>query len=201
MWQGGFAQPCSDQLQEIPGSQIASGDFFWSFPSQLSYSVAASTRLTEFAPLRTLEVAAMSYPVFEIDWNQYRDLAENIWHAQMAGHPAVLTYNGPYLGRQNRKEALHFELDGIRQEILHLLSRDEYPFACTVEGGKASWVGHIPASQNSAQGGLIATFLRRNGIVPCNTGLATNNSRSKFEVRVTNYRPVVVPARKTSKDS
>jgi hypothetical protein len=70
-----------------------------------------------------------------------------------ARHPRVLTYNGPYLGRQNRKAALHFDLDGIRQEVMHILSRDEYPFACTVEGGRASWVGHIPPGQNSAQGG------------------------------------------------
>ena len=138
----------------------------------------------------------MSYPVLEIDWLKHRELAENIWHAQMAGHPRVLTYNGPFIGVQNRKDAMHFELDGVRQEILHILSRDEYPFACTVEGGGRSWVGHIPARQNSAQGGLIAAFLRANGIIPVTGNI--NLERSKFEVRVSNHPngPVVVKTTK-----
>ena len=42
----------------------------------------------------------MPYPILEIDWIKYKELAENIWHAQMAGHPRVLTYNGPYLDRK-----------------------------------------------------------------------------------------------------
>jgi hypothetical protein len=135
----------------------------------------------------------MPYPILEIDWIKYKELAENIWHAQMAGHPRVLTYNGPYLGRQNRKAAMHFDLDGIRQEILHILSRDEYPFACTLEGGRASWVGHIPARQNSAQGGLIATFIRAQRIFPYHGVNADEGQkeRSKFEVKVVNYRPAV----------
>jgi hypothetical protein len=137
----------------------------------------------------------MPYPVLEIDWTKYPDLADNIWHAQMTGRKNILTYNGPNLGKANRKEAMHFELNGIRQEIMHILSRDEYPFACTREGGGASWVGHIPGGQNSAQGGLIAAFLRANGIVGC----ATNGSdpeKSKFEVRVIKHPngKVKVPA-------
>lgn len=145
----------------------------------------------------------MPYPVLVIDWKKYRELADNIWHAQMAGHPTVLTYNGPSLGRENRKDAMHFELDGIRQEIMHILSRDEYPFACTIEGGRASWVGHIPPAQNSAQGGLIATFIRANRIIPYNgiTAKETEKERSKFEVRVDNHPAgrVVVLDRKGSK--
>jgi deoxyribonuclease NucA/NucB len=131
----------------------------------------------------------VSYPVLIIDWELYHELADNIWHAQMAGHPSTLTYNGPYLGRQNRKEAMHLELDGVREEILHILSRDEYPFACTVEGGKASWVGHIPPSQNSAQGGLIAAFLRRNGIIPCigKTARPEDKEKARFKVEATNH--------------
>ena len=108
----------------------------------------------------------MTHPVLKIDARKYEELADNIWHAQMNGHPLVLTYAGPFLGRQNRKDAMHFEMDGAKQEIMHLLSRDEYPFACTLEGGKSAWVGHIPGKQNSAQGGLIGSFLRQEAIVP-----------------------------------
>ena len=141
--------------------------------------------LTFLARCGAAEVTPLSYPVLEIDWLKHPDLADNIWHAQMTGRPRVLTYNGPFIGLQNRKDAMHFELDGIRQEILHILSRDEYPFACTVEGGGGSWVGHIPARQNSAQGGLIAAFLRANGIIPSNGN--ANLEKSKFEVRVANH--------------
>ncbi len=128
----------------------------------------------------------MSYPVLIIDWQQYNDLADNIWNAQMTGRARILTYMGPNMGKANRNEAMHFELDGVRQEIMHLLSRDEYPFACTLEGGKASWVGHIPGRQNSAQGGLIAAFLRVNGIVGYVPG-SGSAKKSKFEVRVINH--------------
>jgi hypothetical protein len=129
----------------------------------------------------------MPYPVLKINANDYPHLAENIWHAQMAGHPKVLTYVGPCLGRGNRREAMHFESDGVRQEILRILSRDEYPFACTLEGGKSSWAGHIPPEQNSAQGGLIAGFLRKHEIMPYERKLGAD--RSRFEVEVVNFKP------------
>jgi hypothetical protein len=44
------------------------------------------------------------------------------------------------------------------------LSCDEYPIASSREGGGGSWVGHIPASQQQAQGGLITNFVRSFGI-------------------------------------
>ena len=124
----------------------------------------------------------MPYPTLVIDWRTHPGLAANIWHAQMAGWPRVLTYNGPdlVLRRAQRYGALHFEHDGRVQEVPRILSRDEYPFACTAEGGRG-WVGHIPAKENSAQGGLIAAFLRNNRIV------AGRGEQSKFEVRVVNY--------------
>jgi hypothetical protein len=135
----------------------------------------------------------MTYPVLIIDWDRNKELADNIWNAQMACCPQVLTYCGPALGKENRKDAMHFELEGIRQEIMHLLSRDEYPFACTLEGGGASWVGHIPAAQNSSQGGLIASFIKRNGILPSQSKDAKDAEKSKFKVEVVNHpRGVVV---------
>jgi hypothetical protein len=137
----------------------------------------------------------VAYPELHIDWNRNKELADNIWHAQMACCPMVLTYCGPALGPQNRRGAMHFELGGVRQEILHILSRDEYPFACTLEGGSASWVGHIPAKQNSSQGGLIASFISAHNILPCNSVDAIGVEKSKFVVRVINHPngPVAPP--------
>lgn len=124
----------------------------------------------------------MAYPELVIDWRQYPQLADNIWHAQMAGRPRVLTYSGPDLvrRREQRHAAMHFEQEGRFGEIPRILSRDEYPFACTVEGGRA-WVGHIPGRENSAQGGLIAAFLKRHQISP------DRGELSKFKVTVTNH--------------
>lgn len=125
----------------------------------------------------------MPFPTLVIDYVAYRSLADNIWQAQMAGHPKVLTYSGPdvLLRRVTRGAAMHFAHGGETMEIPRILSRDEYPFACTLEGGKASWVGHIPGRENSAQGGLIAGFLRKHGIV------AGQGLRSKFAVGVVNH--------------
>lgn len=127
----------------------------------------------------------MTYPVLEFD---YRDpsisaLADNIWHAQMAGCPKILTYSGPdvTLRRATRRDAMHFDHNGGNYEIPRILSRDEYPFACTVEGGRSSWVGHVPGRENSVQGGMIAAFLRAHHI------FAGMGERSRFIVSVANH--------------
>ena len=92
-------------------------------------------------------------PELIFDYNRYPELADNVWQAQRSGFPDVLTRGIP----QSRAW-----LDA--QRIPHTLSRDEYPFASTDEGGPESWVGHIPASQNSSQGGLITQFYGNNNI-------------------------------------
>jgi len=126
---------------------------------------------------------SLSYAILTFDSHKHRLLADNVWNAQMAGHPKVLTYSGPdmTIRRQARVGAMHYDHRGGVYEIPHVLSRDEYPFACTLEGGKRSWVGHIPPAQNSAQGGLIAAFLRQNSIV------AGRGEASKFLVKVINH--------------
>ena len=100
----------------------------------------------------------------------------------MAGWPQVLTYGGPdvTLRRSTRRAAMHYTYDGVGCEIPPVLSRDEYPFACTLEGGGGG-VGHIPAHENSAQGGLIAAFLR------CHRIVAGRGERSKSRVTVIDH--------------
>jgi hypothetical protein len=118
------------------------------------------------------------YPVLEINYLLYPNLAENIWQAQKAGHPKVLTYGSNK--RLNRKGAMHYEVDEQRYAIPRIESRDEYPFACCEEGGSSAWVGHVPPRENSAQGGLISSFIKRHQIWP------GRGEQSKFEVRVIN---------------
>lgn len=120
------------------------------------------------------------YPILEINYNLYPGLADNIWQAQQAGHPKILTYGANK--KDNRKGAMHYEVEYLRYEIPHIESRDEYPFACCAEGGGSALVGHVPPRENSAQGGLIAGFLKRYQIPP------NQGEKSKFEVRVINRK-------------
>jgi hypothetical protein len=69
-----------------------------------------------------------AYPVLEFDYKKYPELADNIWNAQMAGHPRVLTYCGPLLKKANRKGAMRYSVDASEYDIpiILKLSRDEY---------------------------------------------------------------------------
>lgn len=130
----------------------------------------------------------MHYPTLELDYNyrytsshgdrrNFELLVDNVWHAQMAGCPKILTYNGPNLSSGQRAAAMRFDAGAGVEQIPRILSRDEYPFACTAEGGGASWVGHVPGHQNSVQGGKILAFLRQYNIAP----------GQRFIVKITNH--------------
>jgi hypothetical protein len=68
--------------------------------------------------------------------------------------------------------------------IPYILSRDEYPFASTYEGGVNAWIGHIPGQQNSAQGGMLSWFYRR---------WSPSRDPFTFRVTVTNHPKGAVP--------
>lgn len=127
-----------------------------------------------------LETGATStLPEVVFDYNTHPLLADNVWQAQAAGHPRELTYIGDQaVARLNRQAAV--------AGIPRVLSRDEYPFASTVEGGGSAWIGHIPAWQNSAQGGILGGFYRRTNPTGC---------PFKFRVCVVNHPSGPVPPR------
>jgi hypothetical protein len=106
------------------------------------------------APKKAVE----NLPTVTFSSRTHPELAENIRHAQAAGHPSVLTHGGN--AAANRAASL--------EEVPNILplSRDEYPFATSLEGGAGSWVGHVPASQQNSQGGILSNFFRRNQIKP-----------------------------------
>jgi hypothetical protein len=91
-----------------------------------------------------------------ISAGRYPELAENITHAQKAGHPSILTHGGN--SAANRAGAL----EGVPN--IRPLSRDEYPFASSLEGGAGSWVGHVPVSQQNAQGAILKNFFKQNNV-------------------------------------
>jgi Deoxyribonuclease NucA/NucB len=43
-------------------------------------------------------------------------------------------------------------------------SLDEYPFACSAEGGCGAFVRAVPVSEQSYQGGVLSSFFQRFGI-------------------------------------
>jgi RHS repeat-associated protein len=121
-------------------------------------TAVAETEL--LAVTRIMPVAATAeaeLPTLRISASKYPELAENIRNAQLAGHSEILTYGGA--AQANRRSAL----EGL-YKIPKILSRDEYPFASTLEGGASSWIGHIPEWQNRAQGGILKHFYESYGL-------------------------------------
>jgi hypothetical protein len=98
--------------------------------------------------------------VFDLADPKIGQVARNIYHAQKAGWPTVLTYCLPadLLERRLQREWLRHEALG---EVPRILSRDEYPFACTYEHQGSVWVGHVLLEQNLRQGGMVRAFLAR----------------------------------------
>lgn len=137
------------------------------------------------------------FPVLTFDWKELPHIADNIWQAQMAGWERVLTYRGPLPepeSRGIRRQSMSYEVNsqGYRIPTGVGEDRDEYPFACTVEGAarrgdRRPWVGHVPRNENQIQGGMIRAFIQQHHIT------ATGPNRL-FEVRVMNHpRGPVLP--------
>jgi hypothetical protein len=128
----------------------------------------------------------MSLPVFTISYRTHPNIADNIFDAQMDGAPKVLTYDGtnPLL----RKAAMRFN-DGRYSGKVPILKpspaflsgaktdRDEYPFACTLDGGAASRIAHVPESENRSAGALMLAFFKKNQMA----------IGSHFRVRITDH--------------
>jgi Deoxyribonuclease NucA/NucB len=135
-------------------------------------------------------------PVLIFDWKELPNIADNIWNAQMAGWERILTYRGPLPKAESRgirRQTMAYEVKakgevnprGYRIPTTVDEERDEYPFACTVEGAARSgdrkpWVGHVPSIENHTQGGMLGAFIQKHNI----TAAGPNR---RFEVRVINH--------------
>jgi hypothetical protein len=117
--------------------------------------------LTAVAVPAVAESQAPRLPTLVVDAQTHPNLAENISHAQAAGHPRILTYNGPGSPQTAANRAA--ATDGIPKIVG--TTRDEYPFASTAEGGAGSWVGHIgPPEHPYGQGALLRNFYARENL-------------------------------------
>lgn len=141
-------------------------------------------------------------PVMTYDYTELPQTSENIWHAQKAGWPVVLTYdaraaleNGVVESSGTRRRRIgqkrHDNLEDVdagtmgrfRLPSSMAVWRDEYPFASTVENAGSTWVGHCDAEEQRRQARLIADFYRRHGAV---TYHAERGRPFWFEVQVVN---------------
>jgi len=145
---GGAARSTAKNLAETAAEQLAKSA---EEMQDVAEGVADTLRN---APKEAVE----NLPTVTFSSRTHPELAENIRHAQAAGHPSVLTHGGD--AAANRAASL----EGVPN--IKPLSRDEYPFASSVEGGPGAWVGHVPASQQNSQGGILSNFFRRNQIKP-----------------------------------
>jgi hypothetical protein len=120
----------------------------------------------------------MDIPVLTINYQTHPNIADNIFDAQMDGAPKVLTYDGtnPLL----RRAAMRFydvgktgivysgKVPVVKPSLAFMegakTDRDEYPFACTLEGGSASRIAHVPAGENRSAGALMLAFFKKHGM-------------------------------------
>jgi len=129
----------------------------------------------------------MDLPLLTISYGTHPNIADNIFDAQMDGAPKVLTYDGtnPIV----RRAAMGFDDDGYSGKVPILkpnpaflsgakTDRDEYPFACTLEGGSASRIAHVPAGENRSAGALMLAFFNKHGMA----------RGSHFRVRVADHK-------------
>ncbi len=129
-------------------------------------------------------------PVLIFDWKELPYIADSIWNAQMAGWERILTYRGPLPRNESsgiRRQTMKYEVESIGYRIPTGLDvdRDEYPFACTLEGSsrdgsRQCWVRSVPRIENQKQGGRLRAFLLEKNI----SAFPPNN---RFEVRVINH--------------
>ncbi|WP_027519164.1 NucA/NucB deoxyribonuclease domain-containing protein [Bradyrhizobium sp. WSM1417] len=129
----------------------------------------------------------MDLPVLTIDFKTHPNIADNIFDAQMDGAPKVLTYDGT--NPMVRRAAMSFNDSGYSGKVPILkpspgflagakTDRDEYPFACTREGGSASRIAHVPSGENRSAGALMLAFFKKHGMA----------KGSHFRVRVVSHQ-------------
>lgn len=118
-------------------------------------------------------------PIMLYDYRELPETSENIWHAQMAGWPRILTYDGrtslsdenyvfegsadrrkriAQKRRDNLEDVDAGDMGRFRIPSSMAVWRDEYPFASTVENAGSTWVGGADAEEQREQAKLISRF-------------------------------------------
>jgi RHS repeat-associated protein len=150
-----FTLPALEASAFALGTRVATATP-WLIP--LSYDIAAgqigAPPLSSFIAIES----AGALPTVTFDYNRAPELVENMYHAMRAGYApgGILTYAGGRL-----RSASKLALQEVRVYKALSQSWDEFPFASTLEAGLSSWVGRVPAWQQSYQGATLGNFYRQ----------------------------------------
>lgn len=86
-------------------------------------------------------------------------IADNFDNAVANGAPTRLDRVSGAVRDANRRAALRGQAPAPAGQSL-----DEYPFACSAQGGCGSFVRAVPVGEQSYQGGVLSRFFQDNGI-------------------------------------
>ncbi|MBT1004025.1 hypothetical protein KIH31_15670 [Paenarthrobacter sp. DKR-5] len=128
-----------------------------------SAAVASESGLTDTGLADAAETGltqgAKEIPQVTFSRGRAPGLARNFDQAVSDGAPTRLNRVTGNARLQNRREALKGAERAPKGQSL-----DEYPFACSSQGGAGSCVSAVPTSEQNYQGGVLSRFFQSNGI-------------------------------------
>lgn len=106
-------------------------------------------------------VAAEDVPTVVFSRSRAPGIADNFDNAVADGAPTRLSRVDDAARRANRRDALRGQPRAPAGQSL-----DEYPFACSAQGGCGATVSAVPVGEQSYQGGVLSQFFQRSGVQP-----------------------------------
>jgi Deoxyribonuclease NucA/NucB len=104
-------------------------------------------------------IAAEEVPTVAFSRSEAPGLAQNFDEALANGAPTRLNRVSAVVRDSNRRAALRGQ-----EPAPAGMSLDEYPFACSAQGGVGACVSAGPVGEQSYQGGVLSSFFQRFGI-------------------------------------
>jgi len=100
-----------------------------------------------------------SKPIMRYHERRMPELTTNVRHAQAAGHPQSMTYNGGRAAADANRAVATAPANGLRPRPAGK-TVDEYPPATAREGGAGAWIGLVNSREQSIQGNIHKNFFR-----------------------------------------
>jgi len=125
----------------------------------LDLAVGGASSILLKAPSAALDVAEVPTVIFSRSRAPW--LEQNFLNAVENGAPTKLNRVSAAARDANRRAALRGQPSAPAGQSL-----DEYPFACSAQGGCGSFVRPVPIGEQSYQGGVLSRFFQNNGVQP-----------------------------------
>ena len=112
-----------------------------------------------------------SLPIMWYDFKDMPHISRGIWEAFQAtgndgigGWPSILTYDHKSFATMSRsKKRYGMNAAGVPSNAFPGLSRDEYPFASTVENAGSTFVSMVPVEEQDAHARMLNSFYSTHG--------------------------------------